>query len=79
LAILLLRCSPLAMVFPWVDIPTWETIDVKAQSRRICGFLGGSRLPVVSGPGHHLTSVTNWAVGRRTFFWFANQSPSLAR
>jgi len=41
LAILLLRCSPLAMLFPWIDIPVWEALDVKAQSRRICGFVGG--------------------------------------
>ena len=39
LAILLLRCSPLAMLFPWIDIPVWEALDVKAQSRRICGFV----------------------------------------
>ena len=39
LAILLLRCSPLAMLVPWVDIPAWEALDVKAQSRRICGFV----------------------------------------
>jgi len=79
LAILLLRCSPLAMLVPWVDIPAWEALDVKAQSRRICGFVGASRQPVFSGHGHHLTSVTNCAVGRRTFFRFANQSPSAAR
>ena len=41
LAILLLRCSPLAMLVPWIDIPVWEALDVKAQSRRICGFVGG--------------------------------------
>jgi hypothetical protein len=41
LAILLLRCSPLAMLVPWIDIPTWEDLDVKAQSRRNCGFVGG--------------------------------------
>jgi hypothetical protein len=41
LAILLLRCSPLAMWVPWIDIPVWEALDVKAQSRRICGFVGG--------------------------------------
>ena len=40
LAILLLRCSPLAMSVPWIDIPVWEALDVKAQSRRICGFVG---------------------------------------
>jgi hypothetical protein len=40
LAILLLRCSPLAMGVPWFDIPAWEVLDVKAQSRRICGFVG---------------------------------------
>ena len=40
LAILLLRCSPLAMSVPWIDIPDWEALDVKAQSRRICGFVG---------------------------------------
>ena len=44
LAILLLRCSPLAMLFPWIDIPVWEALDVKAQSRRICGFVGGRHL-----------------------------------
>jgi hypothetical protein len=79
LAILLLRCSPLAMLVPWVDIPAWEALDVKAQSRRICDFVRASRQPVCSGRGHYLTSVTNWAVGRRTFFRFANQSPSAAR
>jgi len=41
LAILLLRCSPLAMVFPWVASPNWEPSDVKAQSRRVCGFVQG--------------------------------------
>jgi len=40
LAILLLRCSPLAMLVPWVDIPAWEALDVKAQSRRNSGFVG---------------------------------------
>lgn len=44
LAILLLRCSPLAMLFPWIDIPVWEALDVKAQSRRICGFVEGRHL-----------------------------------
>ena len=39
LAILLLRCSPLAMVVSLLSIPTWENPDVKAQSRRICGFV----------------------------------------
>jgi len=79
LAILLLRCSPLAMVVPWFDIPAWEVLDVKAQSRSICGFVGACNLPADSGRGPYLTSVTNCAVGRRTFFRFTNQSPSLAR
>ena len=79
LAILLLRCSPLAMLVPWIDIPVWEALDVKAQSRRICGFVAVSSGPACSGRGPYLTSVTNWAVGRRTFFRFANQSPSAAR
>jgi hypothetical protein len=39
LAILLLRCSPLAMLVPSLDIPAWEILDVNAQSRRICGFV----------------------------------------
>ena len=39
LAILLLRCSPLAMVVSLLSIPTWENPDVKAQSLRICGFV----------------------------------------
>jgi len=44
LAILLLRCSPLAMSVPWMDIPVWEALNVKAQSRRICGFVGERHL-----------------------------------
>lgn len=40
LAILLLRCSPLAMSVPSIDIPVWEALDVKAQSRRNSGFVG---------------------------------------
>ncbi len=79
LAILLLRCSPLAMLVPWRDIPAWEALDVKAQSRRFCGFVAERSLPALSGQGHHLTSVTNCAVGRRTFLRLASQSPSLAR
>jgi hypothetical protein len=79
LAILLLRCSPLAMVVPWIDIPAWEGLDVKAQSRKFCGFVAVSKLPAMSGRNHYLTSVTNWAVGRRTFFSLASQSPSAAR
>ncbi len=79
LAILLLRCSPLAMVVPWIDIPAWEALDVKAQSRKICGFVGVSNRPASSWHKHHLTSVTNCAVGRRTFFRLASQSPSAAR
>ena len=59
LAILLLRCSPLAMLVPWINIPVWEALDVKAQSRRICGFVGVSRGPACSGRGPYLTSVTN--------------------
>jgi hypothetical protein len=76
LAILLLRCSPLAMVFPEGRIPDWEWLDVKAQSRRVCGFVGWICGPVRSV---YWTSVTNCSVGRRTFFRLANQSPSLAR
>jgi hypothetical protein len=32
-----------------------------------------------TGRAHHLISVTNCALGRRTFFRLTNQSPSLAR
>jgi hypothetical protein len=37
------------MVFPWVDIPAWEALDVKAQSRKICGFVGGQACPFSAG------------------------------
>jgi hypothetical protein len=37
------------MVFPWVDIPAWEAPDVKAQSRKICGFVGVQDCPFSAG------------------------------
>ena len=40
LAILLLRCSPLAMVFPWIDIPTWEGLMLKHKAAESAALWG---------------------------------------
>ena len=67
LAILLLRCSPLAMVVSLGCFPVWDGVNGKAQKQ------AGQRR---GQPGVYLTSVTNCARGRRTFFRFTSQSPS---
>ncbi len=48
------------------SVALWRMAKVRCVSAR-------------TGRGHHLTSVTNCALGRRTFFRLTNQSPSLAR
>jgi hypothetical protein len=40
LAILLLRCSPLAMLVPWVDIPTWEGLMLKHKAAESAALWG---------------------------------------
>lgn len=81
LAILLLRCSPLAMVFPWVTSRLGSALMLKHKAAGSAALSGGkpAAKTATGVTSSYLTSVTNCSRGRRTFFRFANQSPSVAR
>jgi nitroreductase len=81
-----LGASLIAAAFEEVDATPMEGFDPKAVDDILGLSARGLRSVVIVPLGYraaarlvYWTSVTNCAVGRRTFFRFANQSPSAAR